>query len=618
MVLNRQLPDFKLEYACHSPTQRRWFSLSVTPIDMKPNGVVVVHTDITQNKLAEEERSIAAIAFESRVGMVVTDAKNIIIKVNRCFTTMTGYTPAESLGRTPSLLSSGRHSAAFYQEMWQTIREKRYWQGEIWNRSKNGRVYAEWLTISAISSGDGDVSHYVGSFSDITQDAQAGAEIHRLAYYDTLTGLPNRRLLQDRLGQALATAVRSGLYGAVLFLDLDDFAKVNDAFGFTRGDLLLTEVAQRLRDGLREADTLSRLGGDKFVVILEELSSDEEEAASRARQIGDKLTASVSQPFNLAGMVSDHTISTGISLYCALETVEDLFRHADLALCQAKISGRNSICFFDSLMQTKVDKRYTLETELRYAIEHGQLILYYQPQIDIAHRVVGSEALVRWLHPTRGLVSPGEFIPIAEETGLILPLGQWVLETACTQLATWASLPMFSDLTLSVNVSAKQFRHADFVEQVASALRTTGANPHRLKLELTESMLVDNIQQIVEKMLALKSEGVCFSLDDFGTGYSSLSYLKLLPLDQLKIDQSFVRDMLVDQSSAAITKTVIALAQNLGLNVIAEGVETEAQRDILYSLGCHNYQGYFFTRPLPLEKFEQFVRFQTDASIREQ
>lgn len=433
-------------------------------------------------------------------------------------------------------------------------------------------------------------------------------KINELAYFDPLTRLPNRTLLMDRLNQAMTSGQRDKVWGAVLFIDLDHFKVLNDTLGHDKGDLLLQQVAQRVALCVRKSDTVARLGGDEFVVVLGDLKASVEEAATQTEAVAEKILAALSQTNQLGQLEHRSSASIGATLFVGHETsIDDLLRQADLAMYQAKETGRNRICFFDPDMQTVVMERAVLEKELRTAIQDKQFILHYQPQVVGDGRVTGAEALVRWQHPERGMVSPAEFISLAEETGLILPLGNWVLETACAQLALWASQPEWSHLTVAVNVSAHQFREPDFVGTVLAALSQTGANPNRLKLELTESLLVDNVQGVIEKMYALKAKGVGFSLDDFGTGYSSLSYLKRLPLDQLKIDQSFVRDVLIDPNDAAIARTVVTLAQSLGLGVIAEGVETAEQRDFLASAGCHAYQGYFFSRPLPIDRFEQFA-----------
>ena len=572
-------------------------------------GFIGIVNDITERKRIEDELRIAAIAFESQEGMFVTDADGIILRVNQAFTRLTGYSMEESIGKTPEMLRSGRHDKLFYQKMWETIKTQRYWEGEIWNRRKSGKIYAEWLTISAVTAPDGQVTHYVGTFSDITQNSEAEAEIHRLAYYDALTQLPNRRLLQDRLGQALLATHRSGHCGAILYLDLDNFKTLNDTRGHEVGDLLLVEVARRLHACVRASDTVARLGGDEFVVLLEELSGDIEEAAAQSRLLGDKLLVTISKPYSLKDCEYHCTASIGAGLFIDNDTTtEELLKRADLAMYEAKSMGRNSLCFFDPNMQRTLDLRSALVNDLRQACSRQELRLYYQPQIDSTRGVIGAEALLRWNHPERGLVAPGEFIPLAEDTGLILIIGHWVLETACVQIKAWESDPFARDLRLAVNVSARQFRQLDFVAQVRQVLDQTGANPTRLKIELTESMVLDNLSEAIAKMRALRALGVDLSMDDFGTGYSSLSYLKQLPLDQLKIDRSFITHLITDSNDAAIVKAIITLGQTFGLSVIAEGVETVAQQDLLREHGCYLYQGYLFSRPVPLDEFERYLR----------
>ena len=449
----------------------------------------------------------------------------------------------------------------------------------------------------------------IGTITDISDRKLAEEKIEELAFFDSLTHLPNRTLLMDRLKQAMTVGNRNGTCGAVLFIDLDHFKTLNDTLGHDKGDLLLQQVAQRLAVCVREGDTVARLGGDEFVVVLGSLDESAQEAATQTEVVGEKILASLSQIYRLGDIDHRSTASIGATLFCGHQSsIDDLLKQADLAMYKAKETGRNAVRFFDPAMQTAVIERSILESGLRRAIQENQLVLHYQAQVVGEGRVTGAEVLVRWQHPERGLVPPAEFIPLAEETGLILPLGHWVLESACSQLALWAGQPDLALLTVAVNVSVQQFRESGFVAKVLAVLSQTGANPNRLKLELTESLLVDNVEDIIEKMHLLKARGVGFSLDDFGTGYSSLSYLKQLPLDQLKIDQTFVRDVLVDPNDAAIAKTIVALAQSLGLGVIAEGVETPAQRDFLAKAGCYAYQGYFFSRPLPLDGFEEFAR----------
>ena len=508
----------------------------------------------------------------------------------------------------PIALGSSNASSRVYADIHQQLQRSGQWAGEIWSRRQSGEVFPQWMNITAVMNEHKQVSHYVATLTDITQRKAAEEQIRQLAFFDPLTGLPNRRLLMDRLHRALAVSERNKSSGAVLFIDLDHFKTINDTLGHEKGDLLLQQVAKRLAGSIREGDTVARLGGDEFVVMLEELDTAREIAADEAKSVGEKILTLLNQPYRLIDFDFHSTSSIGVALYSGQSVpMDDLLKQADLAMYQAKSAGRNSMRFFDPAMQALVNTRAKLESDLREGILRGQFILYYQPQVDAFNHVTGAEALLRWLHPGRGMVSPADFIPLAEETGQILPLGNWVLETACAQLLAWAQQPVHAHLMLAVNVSARQFREPDFAHYLLGLLDYTGANPKKLKLELTESVLADNLEDIVTKMTALRERGVSFSLDDFGTGYSSLSYLKRLPLDQLKIDQSFVRDVLIDPNDAAIAKTVVALAQSLGLTVIAEGVETEAQRDFLARHGCHAYQGYLFSRPLPIEEFEQFL-----------
>ena len=557
-----------------------------------------------------DELRIAATAFEGQDGMMVMDANYLILRANRAMTEITGYTPEELIGHTPKMLrADGKEPPGFYEERWRTVMSEGRWQGEVQGRRKNGEIYPRWLTITAVYGDDGAITHLVTSESDITARKAAEEEITRLAFFDPLTLLPNRRLLMDRLQQAQAASARSQCHGALMFIDLDHFKTLNDTLGHLKGDELLQQVARRLTGCMREGDTVARLGGDEFVVMLEDLSLNAEEAATQAEQVGEKILDSLRQPYVLDGTEKRSTPSIGVVLFMGHEvSIEELLKQADLAMYQSKTQGRNTLHFFDPHMQAVVAEHAAQESSLREAVRAQQFVLHYQPQILGREQVAGVEALVRWLHPQRGLVSPAEFIPLAEETGLILPLGLWVLEAACAQLAAWARRPETAQLTMSVNLSVSQLRQADFVDQVLATLQRTGADPRRLNLELTESLLVTEVESTITKMNALKAQGVGFSLDDFGTGYSSLSYLKRLPLDQLKIDQSFVRDILVDPNDAAIARMVVVLADSLGLAVLAEGVESEEQREVLARLGCHAYQGYLFSRPLPVAEFESFLK----------
>lgn len=447
----------------------------------------------------------------------------------------------------------------------------------------------------------------LGTHMDITKRKKDEDEIRHLAFYDALTALPNRRLLMDRLARALATSARSECHGALFFIDIDHFKTLNDTLGHDKGDILLKQVAERLTQSVRDVDTVARLGGDEFVVMLENLDVDDEQARAQVELVGKKLLNALYQPYLVDDGDYHSTSSVGVTIFHGhQDTLEELLKRADMAMYQAKDDGRNCMRFFDPDMQTMVKERVKLADDMRNGIKHNEFSLFYQPQIDIEGQLTGAEALLRWKHPRRGMVPPNEFIPLAEETGIILRLGRLVLEMGCNQLVAWSKLPHTAHIVLSINVSARQFHQADFVCEVLEILKKTGANPKLLKLELTESMLVQDVEDIIEKMEVLRKAGVRFSLDDFGTGFSSLSYLKRLPLTQLKIDQSFVRDVLTDPNDAVIACTIVTLARSLGLGVIAEGVETEAQRDFLAENGCHDFQGYYFSRPLAIDQFNEY------------
>ncbi|MFB9240493.1 EAL domain-containing protein [Massilia antarctica] len=583
-----------------------WVECNLVPTFLNDEKHLLIQFfDLSERKRAEEQLRIVATAFDAQEAMMITDAKTVILRVNRAFSESTGYSSADVVGLTPHVLNSDRHDTSFFAAIWECIDRDGSWHGEIWDQRKNGEIFPNWLTITAVKNDDGVVTNYVSTQTDITTRKKAEEEIRLLAFFDTLTNLPNRRLLMDRLRQALATSSRSGRLGALMFIDLDNFKTLNDTLGHDQGDSLLRQVAERLPLCVRGGDTVARLGGDEFVVMLEELSEDSEQAATQAGTVGNQILEALNQPYILDGQEYRSTPSIGITLFSKRQNdIEELFKRADLAMYQAKAAGRNALRFFEPHMQAAVTAHVEMEAELRKALYKEEFILHYQAQVNREGQVTGAEALVRWNHPLHGLVPPGEFIPRAEESGLILPLGSWVLETACIQLARWACQPDTAALTMAVNVSSRQFRRPDFVQQLLDVLARTGADPHRLKLEITESLLLDDTEDIINKMKALQEHGVGFSLDDFGTGYSSLAYLKLLPLDQLKIDRSFVRDVLNDSNDAAIARTILALGHTLGLAVIAEGVETDAQRTFLAENGCNAYQGFLFSRPVPMKEFE--------------
>jgi diguanylate cyclase (GGDEF)-like protein/PAS domain S-box-containing protein len=562
--------------------------------------------DETVQKRQAEQRRVAAMAFESLAGMCVTDSLGRILLVNRAFTTLTGYTEEEAVSQHMSMLSSGRHNRAFYQAMWAAINTHGRWQGEVINRRRDGQVIAEWQSISAITNADGHVTHYTATFYDITANRAAQEHISHLAYFDPLTQLPNRALLRDRLAHAVAASDRHSKGGAVMFIDLDNFKAVNDTQGHDAGDELLIHAAKRISAAVRETDTVARLGGDEFVLLLDTLAPPPADFVRQVAMIGHKVLAALAQPYVLGKTEFVCAASMGITLMAADATPSVLLQQADLAMYQAKKMGGNALCFFDPAMQDSVAQRVGLEQDLRRALRMQQFHLQMQPQVNEQGHIVGAEALLRW-HPTgRGAVPPSVFIPLAEESGLIVPIGDWVLDTACQQLKAWATQPHTRDLQLAVNVSARQFAQPDFAQHVIQTIDRHGIDPTRLKLEITESMVLD-VADLVVKMSALRAVGVRFSMDDFGTGYSSLSHLTNLPLDQLKIDQSFVFNMHAKPTDAAIVRTIIAMAHGLGLEVIAEGVETDEQRAFLLENGCLLYQGYLCGRPMAVSALEALL-----------
>ncbi|MFT6654129.1 MAG: diguanylate cyclase (GGDEF)-like protein/PAS domain S-box-containing protein [Marinomonas primoryensis] len=573
-----------------------------------PLGLRITLSDISKRKQVENELRIAATTFESQEGMMVTDVDNVLIKVNKAFTSITGYNAEEVIGNNPRMLASEQHDKLFYDDMWAKINASGYWGGEILNKRKNGEIYPENLIITAVKDSDGVVTNYVGTFTDITLSKNAEQQIEYLAYYDPLTHLPNRRLMIDRIHHAMAASTRPGNKFAIFFLDLDHFKTLNDTLGHDMGDLLLQQVATRLKKCIREGDTVSRFGGDEFVVLLEGLSAQPIEAAAQAEHIANNILASLNMPYQLVSHDYVNSTSIGITVFNGHKSdAEELLKQADIAMYQAKDDGRNAFRFFDPRMQSAITARVQLEKELIQAIEQQQFQLYYQIQVDDSDRPFGAEALIRWMHPERGLIPPFDFISLAEQNGAILVIGQWVIDSACKQLKMWQQNPLTRDLTLAVNVSAKQIHQASFVSQVILIIQQHNINPARLKLELTESLLQNDIEETIAKMRVLSDIGIQFSLDDFGTGYSSLQYLKKLPLYQLKIDKSFVDTLVVNQNDQAIVRTIIAMAHSLGLNVIAEGVETKEQQQRLLAEGCTHYQGYLFGKPMPIDQFDELL-----------
>lgn len=585
----------------------------------QPTQYISIRTDITARIMAEQTSLAAAVdarkqaavskreveylqaALDAHAIVAVTDMRGIIRRVNDKFCQISKYSREELIGSTHSIINSRHHSPEFFATLWRTIASGQVWTGDICNRAKDGSLYWVYTTIVPYMDRTGRPLQYTAIRADITERKLAEQAAQHMAFYDALTDLPNRRMLIEQLQRFLSSSTRTGHFGALVFIDLDNFKRINDTLGHYTGDLLLKSIGNRLNHLFRQCDVVARFGGDEFVVLLTELGHNLNYASSSVSEVGIKILASLSAPLGIGEKEVSITGSLGVVMLAGEDTGhEELLKHADIALYQAKAAGRNQMCFFDPVLQAETTALAAMEDDLRQAIRLRQLRLFYQPLVDQEQLVVGYEALIRWDHPERGLVSPAQFIPMAEQTGLILSIGSWVLNEACCQLARWAAIPSKADLTISVNVSPREFQLPDFVQRVQDAIACAGAPAGRLKLEVTEGMLLNNLEGISHKMHALRQLGVCFSLDDFGTGYSSLRYLKSLPLAQLKIDQSFVRDLEIDQNDVVIAQTIVQLAKSLALHVVAEGVENVGQLEILRGLGCQYFQGYLFGRPAPL------------------
>jgi len=564
--------------------------------------------DLSERHQLEHDLNLARSSFESPEGMVIIDTQMTIIKVNVAFSNITGYGAAEAVGKNSAIARAGDADLTKFWTLTNRSPAEMFWRGEVTDRRKSGETYPVRLSIMAVASKPNQVTHYVIAFTDLSESRKTEDRLHRLSFYDPLTDLPNRFLLFDRLQQALISCERNKTIGAVLLLDVDDFKSLNEALGHQMGDLMLVQVAQRIKACLYPTDTLARLAGDEFVVVLEALATRQTTAAEKAELVASRIIEAFGQPFVLMGHSHPASASIGIRLFENLSVeASTLVTHAETAMYRAKETGCNLIRFFDSSTQAVLQTRFMLNEWMRQGLP-DQFTLHYQVQTDHLGLPFGAEALLRWQHPEQGAISPAMFIPLAEETGFIIEIGAWVLRTACEQLVLWSDDPAMQHLTLSVNVSARQFNQKDFAQQVLATLTHTGANPLLLELELTEGMMVRDMEAVIEKMEMLKRHGVRFALDDFGTGYSSLSYLGRLPLDKLKIDQSFVRGLQDDPSAAAIVRAVITLGQSLDIAVIAEGVETTEQCQFLQTNGCQEFQGYFFGRPIDLTAFEGLVR----------
>lgn len=572
--------------------------------------------DITERKESEQQLKLAATAMESSVAISIADPRGNILRVNEAFTEITGYDAEEIIGKNSSILSSGKHDKAFFQRLWNALIDEGYWEGEIWNKKKSGELFPEWISIAAVKDSAGVTTHFVSTFQDISERKLAEQRIEQLAYFDPLTNLPNRRLYFDRLTQELVHAKRLNNFGAVMFVDLDRFKQINDSLGHDIGDRVLVETAKRLKDVLREGDTASRLGGDEFVALIPNLGTELEMAYLNAGKVADKLFSELSRPYVLPSRELIVTASIGIILFPDEQvSAEDVMKQADIAMYQAKESGRNSYYFYRPSMQQEIEDRYELEQQLNLALKERQFILYYQPKIDVDGNIVGAEALVRWNHPERGLVFPNDFIPAAENSQLIIPLSEQIIQIAATDLTLWCEHNLVDEqFVLSINISASHFAQDEFEESIVGNLVLKGAELSRIELELTEGVVIKDFDKTIEKMSALSDLGIRFSIDDFGTGYSSLQYLHRLPINTLKIDRAFVKDVVTDSGSQVITKTIISMGRNLGLELIAEGVENTQQRQFLEDHGCFQYQGYLFSRPLSEPDFREFLKHPFDIS----
>jgi diguanylate cyclase (GGDEF)-like protein/PAS domain S-box-containing protein len=580
--------------------------------DGNPAGLVGYVRDITERLKKEESLRLFGRIFEnSGEGILITDADEKIVAVNQAFSSITGFSSEDVLGETPRILRSGRHDKAFYEDMWASLKDSGHWQGELWDRHKDGAIFPKWANLSAVKNDYGVVTHYISTFSDISERVAAEERIRQLAFYDTLTGLPNRSTLYSLMEQALIIASRQNLSGALMFIDLDRFKYVNDTLGHGAGDQLIQRVATRFKTCLRASDVVARLGGDEFVVALVDIAKPADVAI-----VAQKILAIFASPFLIDGHEISISASIGISVYPTDgNTVEDLLKHADIAMYRAKEQGRSNFLFYSDDMNVRSLEKLELESSLRRALDRKELLLFYQPQADIhTGEIVGAEVLLRWEHPDLGMVSPIHFIPLAEETGLIVPIGQWVIEQAVAQNKAWEQegVPV---VKLAVNLSAQQFR-LPLVDEVAATLKAHGLAHELLELEITESMVMNNVERVIDMLTDLAQLGMQISLDDFGTGYSSLSYLKRFPIDKLKVDQSFVRGIPSDADDISITRAIIAMGKSLGLKVIAEGVETQQQLEFLRKEGCDEIQGYLFSRPLPAEEFVQLLKDGHRLSIR--
>ena len=566
-----------------------------------------VNAMLERMESSQKAQKIAAVAFETQSGMTITDADQNILQINKAFTEITGYRPDEVIGKTPSILNSGQQSDEFYKNMYETLNKQHYWAGEIYNRRKNGTVFPEYLTIQAVLDNDENTIYYVASFVDLTLQKETEKKLQYLRHYDTLTGLANREMLIQNIQQHLDEDRQQG-WGALICFDLQDFKMINDAYGHTVGDLLLQQITNRLRDSFKYSDMIGRVGGDEFAMWFSYIDGDKVNASVQCETVAQQLITILTQPFKLNDKTIHPIPYVGISLYNQDDKdANALLKQADGALHHVKQKQDRDLAFFDKHAEKMLKAHLDMHAQLLLAVEKKQFELFYQLQYDQNRKAYGAEALIRWNHPEKGMISPAEFIPIAERTGLILPIGLWVMRTACTQLTLWQKNPTTSGWTLAVNISAKQFNQEEFLEQTKKIIKECGIRRNSLKIELTESILVDNIDTVIQKMKQLQKLGIQISLDDFGTGYSSLRYLRNLPLNQVKIDRSFVGNMISNKNDVAIIKAVLLLGEAFELDVVAEGIETEEHFEFLKQLGCKFFQGYYFAYPQKISDIDKTI-----------
>jgi diguanylate cyclase (GGDEF)-like protein/PAS domain S-box-containing protein len=567
--------------------------------------------DISDRKQIEHELQLMATTFETHDPILITDEHSKVLKINQAFSEVSGYREEELIGKSTNTFKTRHHNREFFKSMWHDLSKKGNWQGEIYNRSKSGHIHQDWVTITAIKDNQGKIINYIGHYHDITKRKEAEEQIRKLAFYDPLTSLPNRRLFLERLEDELEIAHLENKQGALLFLDLDHFKNLNDSLGHPVGDALLVEVSRRLRENTGKGETIARIGGDEFVVLLPNIAPVVELSVERAEQLAEKIRVAITEPFYIHGHEYHISVSIGISLFPEKnQNSADILKRADTAMYRAKQNGRNSLCFFEQEMQISADRRLAIEKDLRHAIRQNELFLVYQSMIDWEGNIIGAEVLLRWQHEKHGLIPPGDFIPIAEDTGLIFNISQWVLNTACAQLRDWMNenQALADQLRcISINLSPKEFNQNGFEEKVLKIVRKFDIPPDRIEFEITERLIISNLENTIEKMLKMKRHGFRFSVDDFGTGYSSLAYLKELPINRLKIDRSFIRDITEDRNDATIVETIISMSHHLGLEVVAEGVETQEQHFFLSQHACDIFQGYYFSKARIASEFIMLV-----------